>query len=108
MPYLPYTVLSDTGDTFDIEFPLSEHTEDSMRVHQILSTVLNSVAQDLKIVGTMSNGDILQALTMALAVRARMVHAPENTMRTIVNDLNTNALDACYAAARQSDPAGHG
>ena len=42
MPYLPYTVLSDTGDTFDIEFPLSEHTEDSMRVHQILSTVLNS------------------------------------------------------------------
>ena len=107
MPYLPYTVLSDTGDTFDIEFPLSEHTEDSMRVHQILSTVLNSVAQDLKIVGTMSNGDILQALTMALAVRARMVHAPENTMRTIVSDLSTNAMDACYAADRQSDPAGH-
>ena len=65
MPHLPYTVLSDTGDTFDIEFPLSEHTEDSMRVHQILSTVLNSVAQDLKIVGTMSNGDILQALVLS-------------------------------------------
>lgn len=108
MPYLPYTVLSDTGDTFDIGFPLSEHTEDSMRVHQILSTVLNSVAQDLKIVGTMSNGDILQALSMALAVRARMVHAPQDTMRTIVNDLINDALDACYAADRQSDPAGHG
>ena len=99
---------TDTQDTFDIEFPLSEHTEDSVRVHQLLTTVLNSIANDLKIVGTVSNGDILQALSMALAVRTRMVYAPEQTMRTIVADLTESALAASYAAKRESDPAGHG
>ena len=108
MTYLPYTVHTDTQDTFDIEFPLSEHTEDSVRVHQLLTTVLNSIANDLKIVGTVSNGDILQALSMALAVRTRMVYAPEQTMRTIVADLTESALAASYAAKRESDPAGHG
>ena len=108
MTHLPYTVHTDTQDTFDIELPLSEHTEDSVRVHQLLTTVLNSIANDLKIVGTVSNGDILQALSMALAVRTRMVYAPEQTMRTIVADLTESALAASYAAKRESDPAGHG
>ena len=108
MTHLPYTVHTDTQDTFDIEFPLSEHTEDSVRVHQLLTTVLNSIANDLKIVGTVSNGDILQALSMALAVRTRMVYAPEQTMRTIVADLTESALAASYAAKRESGPAGHG
>ena len=108
MTHLPYIVHTDTQDTFDIEFPLSEHTEDSVRVHQLLTTVLNSIANDLKIVGTVSNGDILQALSMALAVRTRMVYAPEQTMRTIVADLTESALAASYAAKRESDPAGHG
>ena len=108
MAHLPYTVHTDTQDTFDIEFPLSEYTEDSVRVHQLLTTVLNSIANDLKIVGTVSNGDILQALSMALAVRTRMVYAPEQTMRTIVADLTESALAASYAAKRESDPAGHG
>ena len=108
MAHLPYIVHTDTQDAFDIEFPLSEHTEDSVRVHQLLTTVLNSIANDLKIVGTVSNGDILQALSMALAVRTRMVYAPEQTMRTIVADLTETALTASYAAKRESDPAGHG
>ena len=108
MAHLPYTVHTDTQDKFDIEFPLSEHTEDSVRVHQLLTAVLNSIANDLKIVGTVSNGDILQALSMALAVRTRMVYAPEQTMRTIVADLTESALAASYAAKRESDPAGHG
>ena len=108
MAYLPFAVHTDTHDTFDNEFPLSEHTEDSVRVHQILTTVLNSIAHDLKIVGAVSNGDILQALSMALAVRTRMVYAPEQTMRAIIADLTDSALAASYATKRESDPAGHG
>ena len=108
MAYLPFTVHTDTHDTFDIEFPLSEHTEDSVRVHQILTTVLNSIAHDLKIVGAVSNGDILQALSMALAVRTRMVYASEQTMRAIIAELTDSALAASYATKRESDPAGHG
>jgi hypothetical protein len=45
---------------------------------------------------------------MALAIRARMVHAPEPTMRGIVDDLTNTALQACYDADRKSEPAGHG
>jgi len=108
MNYLPYTVTTDTGDTFDIEFPLSVHTESGVRVHQLLTTMMNALASDLKILGETSNGDILQAVSMALAIRARMVHAPEPTMRGIVSDLTNSALQACYDADRQSEPAGHG
>ena len=50
----------------------------------------------------------LQAVSMALAIRARMVHAPEPTMRGIVGDLTNTALQACYDADRKSEPAGHG
>ena len=108
MDYLPYTVTTDTGDTFDIEFPLSAHTEDSVRVHQLLTTLLRALASDLNVLGQTSNGDILQAVSMALAIRARMVHAPEATMRGIVGDLANSALQACYDADRNSEPAGHG
>ena len=31
MDFLPYAVTTDTGDTFDIEFPLSAHTEEEQR-----------------------------------------------------------------------------
>ena len=108
MAFLPYQVNTDTGDTFDLELPLSEHTEDSVRVHQLLTTVLSAIANDLNVVGTASNGDILQALSMALAVRSRMIYAPEATLQGIVANLTTSAMQACYDAERQSDPAGHG
>jgi len=108
MDFLPYAVTTDTGDTFNIEFPLSAHTEDSVRVHQLLTTLMNALASDLKVLGETSNGDILQAVSMALAIRARMVHAPEPTMRGIVGDLTNTALQACYDADRKSEPAGHG
>ena len=108
MDYLPYTVTTDTGDKFNIEFPLSPHTEDRVRVHQLLTTIMNALASDLKVFGETSNGDILQAVSMALAIRARMVHAPESTMRGIVSDLTSSALQACFDADRNSEPAGHG
>ena len=108
MDHLPYSAVTHTGDTFDIEFPLSPYTEDSVRVHQLLTTIMNALANDLKILGAVSNGDILQAVTMATAIRARMIHAPEETMRGIVSNLTDAALQACYAAERKSEPAGHG
>ena len=108
MDFLPYAVTTDTGDTFDIEFPLSAHTEDRVLVHQLLTTLMNALASDLKVLGETSNGDILQAVSMALAIRARMVHAQEPTMRGIVGDLTNTALQACYDADRKSEPAGHG
>jgi len=108
MDYLPYSVVTDTGDTFDIEFSLSPHTQDSVRVHQLLTTVMNALANDLKVLDDVSNGDILQAVTMAAAIRARMIHAPEDTMRQIVSNLTDSALRDCYAAERKSGPAGHG
>ena len=79
MDYLPYTVTTDTGDKFKSN-SLSPHTEDRVRIHQLLTTIMNALASDLKVLGETSNGDILQAVSMALAIRARMVHAPESTM----------------------------
>ena len=108
MEHLPYTVVTDTGDTFDIAFPLSPYTEDRVRVHQLLTTIMNALANDLKVLGEVSQPDVLQAVTMAAAIRARMIHAPEQTMKEIVSNLTESAMQACYAADRKSEPAGHG
>ena len=106
MDYLPYAVTSDTGDKFEINL-LSPHTEDPVRVHQLLTTIMNALASDLKVLGETSNGDILRAVAWRWRY-VRMVHAPESTMRGIVSDLTSSALQACFDADRNSEPAGHG
>ena len=105
---IPYTANTATGDHFDILFPLHEQTEDPVKVHQMLTAMLRTVDEQIKVLGATSNGDVLQAAAMALAVRARIINAPAQTLETIVNDLVKSNLQACMNAERKSPPAGHG
>ena len=104
---LPYRARTTTGDTFDIEFPLHDETGSAVRVGQLVSAVLHAIDRDIAVSGETSNGDVLQALAMALAVRARMIHtAPETTERLSAELLRT-ALDAVAASARRTPQVGH-
>ena len=103
---LPYRVETATGDTLDITFPLHGDTGSPMRVDQLLSAILNAVDQDIKLCGETGNGDVLQALAMALAVRARMIHAPENITAKLAHELLASATTAASSAERISPEAG--
>lgn len=107
MKQLPYRATTGTGDVFDIDFPLDSGTGDAVRVHQLLSDLLLAVDRGVALGAPMSNGDVLQAMAMAVAVRTRMIHAPAETRRRLAMQLLARALDAAEAAPRQSPPAGH-
>jgi hypothetical protein len=95
---LPYRVETATGDKLDITFPLHPETASAMRVDQVLSAVLDAIDKDIQVCGETANGDVLQALAMAIAVRARMIHAPAdvtgNLAKALVNTASTAAADA--------------
>ena len=106
MKKLPYRATTATGDTFDIEFPLNRDTGDAVRVHQLVSEILDSIDRSLSVGGQTSNGDVLQAVAMAMAVRARMIHAPAVATSRLALDLLTTALAAAGEAPRQAPTSG--
>jgi len=91
---------------FDIEFPLHNDTVDPVRVGQLVSTLLQAIERDLDVVGEMSNGDVLQALAMATAVRARMIHASQDLTEAIAKELVGIALGAVAEATHHEAKAG--
>ena len=47
----------------------------------LVSSLLSAIENDIKLSNGMDNGDVLQAIAMALAIRARMIHAPHESQR---------------------------
>lgn len=107
MKHLPYTVNTATGDRFDVEFPLHPDTGSAVRVSQLVSVLLETVERDLAVAGETSNGDVLQAMAMALAVRARIIHAPPAASGALARDLVDSSLGAMTRSERQRPPTGH-
>ncbi len=107
MKTLPYRIETGTGDTFDVEFPLHEETGDPVRVGQLVSQLLSSIDRDLALFSETSNGDVLQALAMVLAVRARMVHADNDTTARLSTQLLSTALTAVSEAPRKVPQTGN-
>jgi len=98
MKKMPFHAKTATGDSFDIDFPLHEQTVDPMRVQQMVSEILESVDRAIGVLGETGNGDILQAMAMATAVRAEMIYGN----REVVHDLTRQLLESALAAAREA------
>ena len=94
MRQLPYRAQTATGDTIDIEFPLHAETESPVKVSQLLTAVLETIDKEVAVAGPMANGDVLQALAMAVAIRSRMIHAPSEITSDLAKIVTTYALDA--------------
>jgi len=102
---LPFTAMTDTGDKFDIEFPLHPATESAMRVNQLLEDLLSTITREARR-DNMANGDVLQAVAMALAIRARVIAADPEVTTELAGDLARAALDAVQAANVSAPPSG--
>ncbi len=107
MKKLPYRAQTATGAIFDIEFPLHGETGDAVRVGQVVSLLLGALEKDIALAGETSNGDVLQALAMAMAIRAGMIHAPHETTARLAKSLLSDALEAMENSARRGPEAGH-
>lgn len=104
---LPYRVETATGDILDITFPLHDETASPMRVNQLLTAVLDAVDKDINICGETANGDVLQALAMAVAVRARMIHAPADVTANLAKMLVDRSTAAAGEAERAKPESGN-
>jgi hypothetical protein len=94
MNRLPYTAVTSAGEAFDIQFPLHAETGSARAVADLLTGVLGAVSARVEAEQGVSDGDVLQALAMAMAVRARMVAVPPKTSLSLMHGL----LDAAFAA----------
>ncbi len=103
---LPYRADTATGDRLDVLFRLHADTGSAMRVSQLLDAVLQRLDHELGLLGETSNGDVLQALCMAAAIRAGMIHAPTQVTAGLTRQLLETALQAVAEAGRQSPPSG--
>lgn len=103
---LPYRITTATGETIDFSFPLHPETLSAVRVSGLLTALLATLDREIKVSGETGNGDVLQALAMALAARAAMIAAPSAQTAKLAGDLLQTALAAAIDAPRDQPVSG--
>lgn len=76
-----------------------------MRVHQLIGDILETVSREVRR-DNMANGDVLQAMAMALAVRARMIASHPDTTTELARDLLEAAIEGVLEAQVSAPPSG--
>ncbi|HSG89909.1 MAG TPA: hypothetical protein VLA56_11905 [Pseudomonadales bacterium] len=102
---LPFRATTATGNAFDFEFPLHPDTADPLHVSNLLTELLHALDREIRVYGDVGNGDVLQALAMALAVRTRMLGERSARVDALVTELVETALGAeVKPSAGNQDP----
>ncbi len=107
MSKLPFTLTTATGTQIEFEYPLHADTASPVRVAQLLTSVLHALDRDIRVLGATSNGDVLQALAMALASRSAMIEAQDELTAGLAGELLSTALGAVSSSTRAVPPFGN-
>jgi hypothetical protein len=105
--HLPYRAKTASGDVFDVSFPLHRFTESPVHVSNMVTAVLAALDCEVKLNPSTSNGDVLQALAMAISIRSAMIDADKETTDHLTADLVKTALAAMDDAEHHAVQAGH-
>lgn len=97
---LTFTAVTSGGVAYDVDFPLHPLTRSSQAVSDLLTALLETISRHVEDRRDLSDGDILQALCLTLAVRARMVGATPDSAYELVVEL----FDAAHQAACAASP----
>lgn len=98
MEYLLFTTITDSGISYEIEFPLHHETSSADAVSVLTSRILNIISACVAEIKDLKDGDILQALSMVCAIRSRMINVDSNLTEQILIDL----FKQNYAAVLQA------
>ncbi len=107
MNHLPYEFTTPAGDAISFEFRLHPETGSTTHVQQILDRVLETVNHEIAQLGDTLNGDVLQALAMAMAVRTEMIPADPEMSRHLAREVLEEALRSLHTARHDASSAGH-
>jgi hypothetical protein len=97
---LAITAVTASGRAYDIDFPLHPETRAAEGVEALVTDLLGALSRTLAERHDVSDGDVLQALSMTLAVRARMLGASPESTSELVHGL----FETAYSAARAAQP----
>ena len=97
---MPYRATTSSGNQFEFDFELHPETVQPVHVSNLLTALLEALDREIGILGRVGNGDVLQALAMALAVRTRMLAGGSEQVDALVRELLATAL----RSASQADP----
>jgi hypothetical protein len=103
---LPFEYTSPAGEHFDLNFRLHSDCVSAMRVSQLLNRLLETLDQEIGVLGDTANGDVLQALAMALAVRVGMIHADRTVTHRLCDELLREALTRRGRSPARPPPVG--
>ena len=103
---LPYRATTSSGNQFDFDFPLHPDTGSAVHVSNLLSAVLGTLDHEIRQIGPVSNGDVLQALAMALAVRTRILPGNSDQLGMLSGGLLNEALSASARPSEGNVPPG--
>ena len=93
VPTLAFTATTSNGEVLEFHLPLHPHTSSQDHVGMLLEHVLDRVSDIVEGPDDMSDGDVLQALTLALAVRLKVAGIAPDTARQLVEDLANLAME---------------
>jgi len=102
---LAFTATTASGEILEFQLPLHPQTSSAEHVGTLVEAVLERVSEVVEGPESMSDGDVLQALTLALAVRLRVSGMSSGTARELVEDLANLSLDAFEGAQTVADAA---
>ena len=83
---LAFTATTARGDVIEFRLPLHPHTSSRDHVGQLLERVLDRVSEVVEGPDDMSDGDVLQSLSLAMAVRLRVAGLSPEAARKRVAD----------------------
>jgi hypothetical protein len=92
--HLPYRAVTASGNQFEFDFPLHVDTGSPVHVSNLLNALLGVLDHEIRQLGPVSNGDVLQALAMALTVRTRILPGDPGAVDALVRELVSSALAA--------------
>jgi outer membrane biosynthesis protein TonB len=98
--HLPYRATAANGETIDVTFDLHVETRSEVDVSALLTALLDTIDARVADREGVSNGDVLQALAMAVALRVAMIPAPRTVTEPLARDLLDTALSCASFAQR--------
>ena len=87
MDYLLFTTVSDSGVSYEIEFPLHPDTNSADAVSILASELLATISKCIHESKILKDGDIIQALSMACVIRNRMINVDSKLAEDVLLDL---------------------
>jgi hypothetical protein len=108
MKTLPYRAVTSSGAVTEVRFDLHPETVSPERVGELVTGVLAAIDGQIEGREPAANGDVLQALAMALALRASMLPARRAMQEHLLRDVVDRAWQSLADATRFQGGGGHG